>query len=221
MEQPFQIRATSILNDLSLHVEHGWEAPASRRALPDTVMRRLNGRNAADQLHDLHHRRCQTLIPDVYERLRSAWHSKHSLRTAKAVHRQERKSLMNKLTSWSRAKMLNVVGLLGAFIGLLTLIVIAVTPTDVLPMVLILLVVTSLVAFLPWRWVPIIGMVLPLFMLVGAVATLSIFIAQQSNLSNIVAILGMVVQLLGLITAVPAGIVATVQNYRSHKSAAS
>jgi hypothetical protein len=128
---------------------------------------------------------------------------------------------MNKLTSWSRAKMLNVVGLLGAFIGLLTLIVVGATPQNVLSVALILLVVAGLVAFLPWRWVSIIGVILPLFMLVGAVASFSNMISLLANVANPVAILGMVVQMLGLITAVLAGIVTTVQNYRSRRPAAS
>ncbi len=125
---------------------------------------------------------------------------------------------MNQLTSLSRAKMLNVVGLLGAFIGLLILIFVAgVVPQGVLGVALLLLVVAGLVAFLPFRWTPIIGVALPLFMLVGAIASLASLVSILTNLANIVGFLGMGLQMLGLITAVLAGIVATVQNYRSRR----
>jgi hypothetical protein len=124
---------------------------------------------------------------------------------------------MNTFISWSRAKMLNVVGLIGAFIGLVILISSGIVPQSVLVVALLLVVVAGLVAFLPFRWTPIIGVVLPLFMLVGAIASLSSLVSVLTNLGNIVGFLGMGLQMLGLITAVLAGIVATVQNYRSRR----
>jgi len=123
---------------------------------------------------------------------------------------------MNQLTSLSRAKRLNVVGLLVAFIGLLILIGSGIVPQSVLVLALLLL-----VAFLPFRWTPILGVVLPLFMLVGAITSSASLVSLLTNLANTTGFLGMGLQMLGLITAVLAGIVATVQNYRSHRPAAS
>jgi hypothetical protein len=129
---------------------------------------------------------------------------------------------MNKLLSLSRARILNVVGLVAASIGLLLLIFVAgVAPQGVVGLALLLLVVAGLVAFLPFRWTPIIGVVLPLFMLVGDIASRASLVFVLTNLANIVGVLGMVLQMLGLITAVLAGIVATVQNYRGSRPAAS
>jgi uncharacterized membrane protein len=81
------------------------------------------------------------------------------------------------------------------------------------PGFLILCAGAVIVALVRWRWAPLVGVALGLFMIVG-------FLASPNGIDNLTAVhgatisVGTVVQLLGVVTAVVAGLVATVAGYR-------
>lgn len=72
-----------------------------------------------------------------------------------------------------------------------------------------------LVALLPWRWAPIIGLVAALFIAVGSVATLGLFGDRLSAPGAFGPFIGTVLQGLGTVVALISGVVATVQLFRS------
>jgi hypothetical protein len=76
---------------------------------------------------------------------------------------------------------------------------------------LILLVGAAVVAFGPWRWSPVVGLVVALFVSIGGViATVAGdgFTPQLSDPGAVGGFAGTLVQLVGLGVAVPAGVVA-------------
>jgi hypothetical protein len=114
----------------------------------------------------------------------------------------------------SAAGNLNVAGMVAAAAGIIIQIV---SGSDLYPTIppgpIILIAGAALVALGPWRWTPVVGVVVPLFLLVGAaVAALnsSGFADQLSAPGQAGAgiFAGDLVQLLGVITALVAGIVA-------------
>ena len=68
-------------------------------------------------------------------------------------------------------------------------------------------------SLLLWRWAPVVGVALAIFILVGAFVTPGSG-NRLSEPGEIGPFIGMAVQMLGLITAIAAGMVATVRNYR-------
>ncbi len=109
-----------------------------------------------------------------------------------------------------------VVALLLAAAGFVIQIVSGVDVPTVPPGLIILLVAAALVAFGPWRWTPVVGIVVGLFFLVGFFASGSVgSLLEPSQLGVFV---GAWVQFLAVIVTVVAGIVAAVQNYRSRIS---
>jgi hypothetical protein len=83
---------------------------------------------------------------------------------------------------------------------------------------IILVAGAALVAVAPWRWTAIVGVVVPLFLVVGGVlASLNSgdFLDQLTNPGEVGIFAGSVVQVLGVLTALGAGIVAAVERYRS------
>jgi len=84
---------------------------------------------------------------------------------------------------------------------------------------IILIGVGLLVALLPWRWTPIIGLIAALFVSVGTVlanmGNSATTIAQLSAPGAFGPFIGTVLQALGLIVALICGIVATVQLFHS------
>lgn len=76
-----------------------------------------------------------------------------------------------------------------------------------------------LVALLPWRWVPVIGLIAALFISVGAVvanmAKSATTVAQLSAPGAFGPFIGTVLQLLGLAVALIFGVAATLQIFRS------
>ena len=78
----------------------------------------------------------------------------------------------------------------------------------------VILLAALLVSLPPRRWAPIVGVSLAILILVGAFVTPSMG-NRLSEPGEIGPFIGRSVQMLGLITAVVTGIVATVQNFRT------
>ena len=120
---------------------------------------------------------------------------------------------MNQRSSLPRAIQLTVAALLVAAAGFVIQIVSGVDVPTVPPGLLILLVVAALVAFGPWRWLPVVGAAVGLFLLVGFFASGAVgSLLEPSQLGVFV---GAWIQFLAVIIAVAAGIVAIIQNYRT------
>lgn len=112
-----------------------------------------------------------------------------------------------------RASQLTVAALLVAASGFVIQIVSGVDVPTVPPGLVILLVAAALVAFAPWRWMPVVGVVVGLFLLVGFFASGAV--GSLLEPSELGVFLGAWVQFLAVIVAVVAGIVAVGQNYRT------
>jgi hypothetical protein len=121
---------------------------------------------------------------------------------------------MNTQRSWSRPRVLTIGGLVIGAIGIAILwasgVVFPIYPP---PGIIILLAGASIVGLAPWRWVPSVGAILGLFVFVG-------FLVSPTGLMNLsgkagmdVAI-GQGVQVIGVLTALIAGVTATRLNYR-------
>src|SRR5205085_773356 len=91
---------------------------------------------------------------------------------------------------------------------------VAVPPIPIGPILLVL--VAGLVALVRWRWTPVAGVVLSLLILFGGVV--SGIVAHMSNSTQVGGFVGIWVEVLGLIVAIIAGTVATVQNYQTRTS---
>ena len=121
----------------------------------------------------------------------------------------------------SAAGKLNVAGMVAAAAGIILQIG---SGSDLYPTIppgpIILLAGAGLVALGPWRWTPIVGVVVPLFLLVGAVVAAvnsGEFVDQLTSPGQVgIGIFaGDVMQLLGVITALVAGSVALRQSARA------
>jgi hypothetical protein len=119
---------------------------------------------------------------------------------------------MNKRSSLSPAGKVTVAALLVAATGFVIQIVSGVDFPTVPPGLVIMLVAAALVAFGPWRWTPVVGVVVGLFLLVGFFASGSVGSLLAPDRSGV--FVGAWVQFLAVIVTVVAGIVAAVQNYR-------
>lgn len=119
---------------------------------------------------------------------------------------------MNQRGSLPPASKLTVTALLVAAAGFVIQIVSGVDVPTVPPGLVILLVAAGLVAFLPWRWIPVVGAAVGLFLLVGFFASGAV--GSLLDPSRLGVPIGAWVQFLAVTVAVVAGIVATVQNYR-------
>ncbi len=115
-----------------------------------------------------------------------------------------------------RASQLTVAALLVAAAGFLIQIVSGVDVPTIPPGLVIMLVAAALVAFGPWRWTPVVVVVVGLFLLVGFFASGSVGSLLAPDQSGV--FVGAWVQFLAVIVTVVAGIVAAVQNYRSRIS---
>jgi hypothetical protein len=121
----------------------------------------------------------------------------------------------------SAAGNLNVAGMVTAAAGIIIQIA---SGSDLYPTIppgpVILLAGAALVALGPWRWTPIVGVVVPLFLLVGAVLAAvnsGEFVDQLTDPGQvgIGIVAGDVMQMLGVITALVAGSVALRQSSRT------
>ena len=122
---------------------------------------------------------------------------------------------MNKRSPLSPAGKVTVAALLVAAAGFVIQIVSGVDVPTVPPGLVIMLVAAALVAFGPWRWTPVVGVVVGLFLLVGFFASGSVGSLLAPDQSGV--LVGAWVQFLALIVTVVAGIVAAIQNYRDRK----
>lgn len=124
------------------------------------------------------------------------------------------------MSKLSPARSINVGALLVAAAGVFIIFLSApdLFPT-VPPGVLILAAAAAIVAFVPGRWTPIAGVLIPLVITIGGIASgTSIDILQGEE--NAAAILGTVIQYPALITAIAAGTVAMVGDRSSPPAAA-
>ena len=123
---------------------------------------------------------------------------------------------MNQRSPLSPAGKVTVAALLVAAAGFAIQIVSGVDVPTVPPGLVIMLVAAALVAFGPWRWTPVVGVIVGLFLLVGFFASGSVGSLLAPDQSGV--FVGAWVQFLAVIVAVVAGIVAAAQNYRSRIS---
>jgi hypothetical protein len=127
---------------------------------------------------------------------------------------------VNSRTPLSLASKLTILGLLVAAAGISTLFLtnsVAVPPIPIGPILLVLAAV--LVAFGPWRWTPAIGVALSLTILVGGI--ISGIVDHLSNPAQVGGFIGSWLNVLGLITAIIAGTLTTVQSYQTRTSVTS
>jgi hypothetical protein len=115
------------------------------------------------------------------------------------------------------AAKLNVAGLVVAAAGIMIQYVSGVDFPTIPPGPIILLAAAAVVAFGPWRWSPVVGLVAALFLLIGgAIATIvgNGFNETLGDPGEIGGFAGAVVQIMGLVTALAAGIVAARRSTR-------
>ena len=113
------------------------------------------------------------------------------------------------------ASKLTAVGLVTWAAGIVIQILTGVYEYPMIPLGTVILLAAALLVSLPlWRWAPIVRVSLAILILVGAFDTSSTGY-RLSEPGEIGPFIGTSVQMLGLITAVVTGIVATVQNYRT------
>jgi hypothetical protein len=132
----------------------------------------------------------------------------------RAQYREEK--FMNQRSSLPQASKLTVAALLVAAAGFAIQIFSGVDVPTVPPGLVILLVAAGLVAFSPWRWIPVISAGVGLFLLVGFFASGAV--GSLLDPSRLGVFIGAWVQFLALIVALVAGIFATVRNYRRRTS---
>jgi hypothetical protein len=99
---------------------------------------------------------------------------------------------------------LNATGLVVAAVGIVIPIIGGIDFPVVPPGLVIVVVAAALVASARWRWVPFVGVVVPLFLLVGG--TISIPGEDEPHRTDVVGLTGTVVQAIGLVVALIAGL---------------
>jgi hypothetical protein len=121
---------------------------------------------------------------------------------------------MNNPMELSLSGKLTVIGLLVAAAGISTFFLTTSVKVPPIPIGPILLVaVAALVAFGPWKWTPLAGVLLSIALLVGAYIAPGLF-DRLGNPSEPGAFAGTWIQMVGVFTAIIAGTIATIQNYR-------
>ena len=123
---------------------------------------------------------------------------------------------MNQRSSLLPASKLTVAALLVAAAGFAIQIFSGVDVPMVPPGFVIMLVAAGLVAFLPWRWIPVVGAAVGLFLLVGFFASGAV--GSLLDPSRLGIFVGAWIPFLAVIVTVVAGIVAALQNYRIRTS---
>jgi hypothetical protein len=113
----------------------------------------------------------------------------------------------------SGAGKLNVAGMVVAAAGIVVQIA---SGSELFPTIppgpIILLAGAALVALGPWRWTPVVGVVVPLFVVVGGIVAAFVsgsFVDQLTDPGPVGVFAGSWLQVLGEVTALVAGIVAT------------
>jgi hypothetical protein len=125
---------------------------------------------------------------------------------------------MSRSRSLSAAGKLTVAGLVVAAAGIVIQIASGAEYPTVPPGLIILLVAAGLVALgARWRWTPLVGVVVALFLLVGG-ALAPQARDQLGDPGAVGVFVGTVIQLLALVVALIAGVAATRQSYRTRPS---
>jgi hypothetical protein len=125
---------------------------------------------------------------------------------------------MSRSRSLSAAGKLTVAGLVAAAAGIVIQIASGAEYPTVPPGLIILLVAAGLVALgARWRWTPLVGVVVALFLLVGG-ALAPQARDQLGDPGAVGVFVGTVIQLLALVVALIAGVAATRQSYRTRPS---
>ena len=119
---------------------------------------------------------------------------------------------MKRPSSLSSASKLTVAALLVAALGFAIQIFSGIDVPTVPPGLVILVVAATVVGLLPWRWVPVVGAFVGLFLFVGFFASGAL--GNLLDPSRFGVLVGAWIQFLALIVAVAGGLVATIQNYR-------
>jgi hypothetical protein len=119
---------------------------------------------------------------------------------------------MKRPSSLSSASKLTVAALLVAALGFAIQIISGIDVPTVPPGLVILVAAATVVALLPWRWVPVVGAFAGLFLFVGFFASGAL--GNLLDPSRFGVLVGAWIQFLALIVAVAGGLVATIQNYR-------
>ena len=119
---------------------------------------------------------------------------------------------MKRPSALSSASKLTVAALLVAALGFAIQIFSGIDVPTVPPGLVILVVAATVVALLPWRWVPVVGAFAGLFLFVGFFASGAV--GNLLDPSRFGVLVGAWIQFLALIVAVAGGLVATIQNYR-------
>jgi len=124
---------------------------------------------------------------------------------------------MNQRSSLLTARQLTVADLLVAAAGFGIQIVSGIDVPTIPPGLVIMLVAAGLVAFLPWRWIPLVGAGVGLFLLVGFFASGAV--GNLLDPGRLGVFIGAWIQFLAVIVTVVAGIVAVTQNNRRRTTA--
>jgi hypothetical protein len=105
-----------------------------------------------------------------------------------------------------------VAGLVLAALGVIVLILVGVPGFPLIPPgPIILLGAAALVAFVRWRWMPVVGLLAALFLAVGAVLA-GFTQAMLATPSDTGPFVGSVIEVVGLVVAIVAGVVAVVRS---------
>jgi hypothetical protein len=123
-------------------------------------------------------------------------------------------SSISRPRTWSAAGKLNVAGLVAAAAGIVIQIASGADYPTVPPGLIILLAAAGLVALgARWRWTTIVGVVVPTFLLIGAVVA-SQARDQLGDPGQVGVFVGTAVQLLAMAVALVAGVAAAWRSYR-------
>jgi hypothetical protein len=132
-------------------------------------------------------------------------------------HHVDRRTRMKERNSLSSSSKVAIAALLVAALGFAIQIVSGIEVPTVPPGLVIMLVAAAAVSLLPWRWTPVVGIAVGLFLFVGFFASGAV--GNLLDPSRFGVLVGAWIQFLSVIVAVVAGTVATIQNYRTSSRA--
>lgn len=79
---------------------------------------------------------------------------------------------------------------------------------------IVLIVLAGIIAFAPWRWIPLLGTAMGISLIVGFFQNESV--DRISDLTPLLAFFGLWIQTAGVVVAIVAGVLATIRNYQDH-----
>jgi hypothetical protein len=116
---------------------------------------------------------------------------------------------MNPVIRLSNAARLNVAGLVLAAAGMLLQVAAGSTLYPSVTGPIVLIVTAAVVAFVPGRWPPYLGLAVPLVLGVGAIVAAAMtgdFVDQLTSVDRVGVFLGSVMHVIGLVAAVAGGV---------------